>query len=170
MNFFAVLTERGWIVTEHLRGKKRQNFCHFALTENLNVAKNIQTCWDIETYPFKIKVLSQSKKDLQAEKMLKSTSKFTGERHEMGRLRIETKPCKPNKYSSALGQPYLLDWNSEVRHIWERMVFATTSSAKPEKNWQSETCLQCCIKVQRSMSKQQASYQHDVICYTVNWN
>ena len=33
----------------------------------------------------------------------------------------------------------------------ERMVFATPLSAKLEKAWQSKTCLQCCIKLQRSL-------------------
>ena len=36
------------------------------------------------------------------------------------------------------------------RHLWDGMVFATTSSAKPEQAWQSKTCLQCYIKVQRT--------------------
>ena len=33
----------------------------------------------------------------------------------------------------------------------ERIVYA--SSAKPEQAWQSQTCLQCRLKVQRSMPK-----------------
>ena len=37
------------------------------------------------------------------------------------------------------------------RHLRERMVFATPSGAKPEQTWQSKTCLQRCLKVQRSM-------------------
>ena len=37
------------------------------------------------------------------------------------------------------------------------MVFATPSRAKPEPAWQSETCLQCCIRIQRGMPKWQAT-------------
>ena len=43
------------------------------------------------------------------------------------------------------------------RHPREGMVFATPSSAKPEQAWQGKTCLQCCIKVQRSMPKLKAT-------------
>ena len=46
----------------------------------MKVAENIQTWWDIEVYAAKINVVSQSEKELQAQKMLESTRKFTGER------------------------------------------------------------------------------------------
>ena len=39
------------------------------------------------------------------------------------------------------------------RHLQEWMVFAPPHSTKPEQAWQSKTCLQCCLKVQRSMPK-----------------
>ena len=81
---FAVLTELGWVVSGPMAGKRRQNFCHSTFSEDVKVAENIQTWWDIETYASKINVLSQSKKKLQAQKMLESTTKFTGERYEVG--------------------------------------------------------------------------------------
>ena len=83
---FAVLTELGWVVSGHMTGKKSQNVCHFASTEDVKVAENIQSWWDIETYASKIYVLSQSKKEQQAQKFLESTTKFTGERYEVGML------------------------------------------------------------------------------------
>ena len=46
---FAVLTELGWVVIGPMTGKKSQNFCHFAFTEDVKVAENIQLWWDIET-------------------------------------------------------------------------------------------------------------------------
>ena len=92
-----------------MTGKRRQNVCHFAFTEDVKVAQNIQTWWDIETYASKINVVSQSKKELQAEKMLESTTKFTGERYEVGMLWSEPEPNLPNNYSSALGQLYSLE-------------------------------------------------------------
>ena len=55
---FAVLTELGWIVSGLMTGKRRQNVCHFACTEDVKVAENIQTWWDIETYASKINVVS----------------------------------------------------------------------------------------------------------------
>ena len=106
---FAVLTELGWVVSGPMTGKKRQNVCQFAFTEDVKVAENIQTWWDIETYASKINVVSQSKKELQAQKMLESTTMFTGERHEVGMLWSEPEPNLPNNYSSALGQLYSLE-------------------------------------------------------------
>ena len=87
-----------------MTGKKSQNVCHFALTEDLKVAENIQSRWDIETYASKINVVSQSKKAQQAQKFLENTTKFRGERYEVGMLWNETEPNPPNNYSSALGQ------------------------------------------------------------------
>ena len=110
---FAVLTELGWVVSGPMTGKRRQNVCHFAFTEDVKVAENIQTWWDIEKYASKINVVSQSKKELQAQKMLecttKFTTKFTGERYEVGMLWSEPEPNLPNNYSSALGQLFSLE-------------------------------------------------------------
>ena len=64
---------------------------------------------DIETYASKINVVSQSKKQLQAQRMLECTTKFTGVRHEVAMLWGESEPNLPNNYSSALGQLYSLE-------------------------------------------------------------
>ena len=104
---FAVLTELGWVVSGPMTGNR--HVCHFAFTEDVKVAENIQSRWDIETYASKINVVSQSKKEQQTQKFLESTRKFTGERYEMGMLWNETEPNLPNNYSSALGQLYSLE-------------------------------------------------------------
>ena len=106
---FAVLTELGWVVSGPMMGKRRQNVCHFAFTEKVKVAENIQTWWDIETNASKINFVSQSKKELQAEKMLESTTKFTGGRYEVGMLWSEPEPNLPNIYSKALSPLYSLE-------------------------------------------------------------
>ena len=106
---FAVLTELGWVVSGPMTGKKSQNICHFAFTEDVKVAEKIQSLWDIETYASKINVVSQSKNELQAQKFLESTTKFTGERYEVGMLWSEPEPNLPNNYGSALGQLYSLE-------------------------------------------------------------
>ena len=71
---FDVLTELGWVVSGPMTSNKRQNVCHFAFTEDVNVAENIQTWWDIETYASKISFVSQPRKELQAQKMLERSS------------------------------------------------------------------------------------------------
>ena len=106
---FAVLTDLGWVVSGPMTGKRRQNVCYFAFTEDVKVAENIQKWWDIETYASEINVFSQSKKKLQAQKMLESTMKFTGERYEVGMLWSKPEPNLPINYSSALGQLHSLE-------------------------------------------------------------
>ena len=92
-----------------MTGKKSQIVCHFASTEDVKVAENIQSWWDIETYASKTKVVSQSKKEQQAQKFLESTTKFTGEWYEVGMLWSEPEPTLPNIYGSALGKLYSLE-------------------------------------------------------------
>ena len=106
---FAVLTELGWVVSGPMTGKKGQNVCHFAFTEDVKVAEYIQSWSDIETYASTINIVSQSKKEQQAQKFLESTTKFTGERYEVGMLWSQPEPNLPNNYGSALGQLYSLE-------------------------------------------------------------
>ena len=72
----------------------------------MKIAKNIQSWWDIETSASKINVVSKSKNEQRAQKFLESTTKFTGERYEVGMLWSEPKSNLANNYSSALGQLY----------------------------------------------------------------
>ena len=91
-----------------MRGQKSQNLCHFALTDDLKVAANIQSWWEIEPYASKINVVSQSKKQQQAQKFLESMTKFTEERYEVGMLWSDPELNLPNNYGSALGRLYSL--------------------------------------------------------------
>ena len=106
---FAVLTELGWdrVVSRPMTGKRRQNVCHFAFTEDVKVAVNTQIWWDIKTYASKIIVVSLSKMELLAQRMLESTTKFTGDRYVV--VMLWSEPNQPNNYSSALGQLYSLE-------------------------------------------------------------
>ena len=106
---FAVLTELGWVVSGPMTGKKSQNVCHFAFTEDVKVAEIIQSWWDIETYASKKNVVSQSKGEQQAQKFLENTTKFTGERYEVGMLWSQPEPNLSNNYGSALDQLYSLE-------------------------------------------------------------
>ena len=78
--------------------------CHFNFTEDVKLAENFQTWWDIETYASKFNVVNQSKMKLQAQRMLESTTKFTGERYEVRMLWSEPEPNLVDNYSSTLGQ------------------------------------------------------------------
>ena len=112
---FAVLTELGWVISGH-----------FSSTENVKVAENIQSWWDIETYASKLNVVSQSKKEQQAQKFLESTTKFTGERYEVGMLWNEPEPILPKIYSSALGQLHSLEprfqRDPKLKELYQRSI------------------------------------------------
>ena len=60
---FAVLTELGWVVSGPMIVKRRQNFCHYAFTEDVKVVENLKTWWDIENYVAKIIAVSHSVKE-----------------------------------------------------------------------------------------------------------
>ena len=129
---FAILTDLGWVASGLMAGKQIQNICHFAFTEDVKVAANIQSWWDIETYASKKNVVSQSNKEHQAQKFLETTTKFTGEQYEAGMLWSEPEPNLPNNYGSALGQLYSLERrfqrtqiqksciNSQLIQMWKR--------------------------------------------------
>ena len=166
-------------------GQEKTKYLSFCLHWRCESGWKYPKWWDIETCASKINVLSQSKKELQAQKILESTTKFTGERYEAGLLRSEPEPSLPNNYSSALGQLHSLERRFQrdpnlktlyqqsidkdvgihkdigrvrsERHFQERMLFATPSRAKTKQACQSETCLQCGIKVQRGMPKGKAT-------------
>ena len=107
--YFAVLTGLEWVVSGPMAGKKSQNVCHFAFTEDVKMAEYFQSWRDIETYASKITVVSQPKKEQQAQRFLESTTKFTAEQYEVGMLWSEPEPNLPNNYHSALGQLYSLE-------------------------------------------------------------
>ena len=51
-----------------IKGHRRKSICHCTFAEDVKVAKNIQTWWDIESYASNINVASQSKKELKGTK------------------------------------------------------------------------------------------------------
>ena len=59
----ALLMEVGWLVNGAMRGRRGQNVCRFACTVDVNMAENVQSCCDKETYASNINVFSQSRKD-----------------------------------------------------------------------------------------------------------
>ena len=134
----------------------------------------------MKTVASKINVVSQLETKLQAQTTLECTTKFTGERKDVGMIWSKPEPNVANNNSSAWGQLYSLEQRFQrdanlkdlfqqsveigvgihkdigrVRiesHLPERVVFVTPSSTKFEQTGQSKL-LQCCIKEQRSMPK-----------------
>ena len=79
------------------------------MKNDVKMAENIQSWSDIETYASKINVVNQSRKELQAQKMLESATNFADERCEVGMLWSEPEQNLPNNYGSALCQLHSLE-------------------------------------------------------------
>ena len=125
-----------------MTGRRRQNVCHCTFTENVKVTENIHKWWEIETYASKINVVSQSEKELQAQKMLESTTKFTGEPNIVGMLLGEPEPNLPNNYSSALGQLHSLERrfqrNPNLKNLHQQSIDADVEKAFAKISDESE--------------------------------
>ena len=68
------------------------------------LADQVKTWWSMESYASNCSASGRSKEDDKALEMLKATTKFDGERYEVGLLWKNAKPHLPNNYSSAVSQ------------------------------------------------------------------
>ena len=68
------------------------------------LADQVKTWWSMESYASNCSASGRSKEDGKALEMLKATTKFDGERYEVGLLWKNANPNLPNNYSSAVSQ------------------------------------------------------------------
>ena len=68
------------------------------------LADQVKTWWSMESCASNCSVSGRSKEDDKALEMLKATTKFDGERYEVGLLWKNAKLHLPNNYSSAVSQ------------------------------------------------------------------
>ena len=85
-------------------------------------------------YASKIYVVTQSRKELQAQKMLESATNFTtGEWYEVGLLWSEPEPNLPNNYGSALGQLHSLErkfkWDPNLKGLYQQSIHGDFGNA-----------------------------------------
>ena len=103
---WALRTKLGWMLSGHL---PQQDTAKLA-TESLVAAEvdpladQVKTWSSMEPYATDCSVSGRSKENDKALEMLQTTTKFDGERYEVGLLRKNAKPHLPNKYSSAVSQ------------------------------------------------------------------
>ena len=90
---WAVQTKLGWV----LSGPLPQH-------ETAKLADQVKTWWSMESYALNCSASGRSKEDNKTLEMLKATTKFDGERYDVGILWKKAKPHLPNKYSSAVCQ------------------------------------------------------------------
>ena len=103
---WAVRTKLGWM----LSGPLHQQVTGKLATESLVAAEmgpladQVKSWWSMESYASICSVSGRSKEDDKALEMLKATTKFDGERYEVGLFWKNAKPHLSNNYSSAVSQ------------------------------------------------------------------
>ena len=114
---WAVKTKLGWTLCGPLPQQKAVQMTASCVTasEDDALAEQIKTWWDIESYASRCDVSGRSKEDEKALQMLEQTTKFDGERYEVGLLWKRNDPFLPNNYSSALSQMKLLEYRLEKK-------------------------------------------------------
>ena len=114
---WAVKTKLGWTLCGPLPQQTAVQMTASCVTasEDDVLAEQIKTWWDIESYASRCDVSGRSKDDEKALQMLKQTTKFDGERYEVGLLWKRRDPFLPNNYSSALSQTKSLDFRLEKK-------------------------------------------------------
>ena len=84
-------------------------------SENDALTEQIKTWWDIWSYAERCDVFGSSEEDEKALQKLEQTTKFDGERYEVGVLWKRKDPFLPNFYSSTLSQMKSLEYRLEVK-------------------------------------------------------
>ena len=103
---WAVRTKLGWMLSGPLPQQETAKLATESLVaaEVDPLADQVKTWWSMESYAFNCSASGRSKEDDKALEMLKVTTKFDGERYEVGLLWKNAKPHLPNNYSSAVSQ------------------------------------------------------------------
>ena len=107
---WAVKTKLGWTLCGPLPRQKAVQ-----MTEDDLLAEQIKTWWDIESYASRCDVSGRSKDDEKVLLMLEQTTKFHGERYEVGLPWRRRDRFLPNNYSSALSQMKSLEYRLEKK-------------------------------------------------------
>ena len=105
---WAVKTKLGWTLCGPPPQQEAVQMTASCVTasEDVALAEQIKTWWDIESYASRCYVSGRSKEDEKALQMLEQTTTFDGKRYEVRLLWKRNDPFLPNNYSSALNK-----WN-----------------------------------------------------------
>ena len=114
---WPVRTKLGWTLCGPLPQQEATQMTVSCVTasEDDALAEQIKTLWDIESCASRCDVSGRSKEDEKALQMLEQTTKFDGERYEVGLLWKRNDSFLPNKYFSALSQMKSLESRLEKK-------------------------------------------------------
>ena len=95
----------GWTLSGPLKEKQAATLATTATSlSDDKLANQLSKWWDIESYASNSDVSGHSKEEQQAIKTLEQTTRFNGERYEVGLLWREEEVKLPNNFYSAMGQ------------------------------------------------------------------
>ena len=102
---WAVKSKIGWALSGPLSGKQAATRATTATSiADDKLANQLSKWWDIESYASNCDVTEHSEEEQRAIKTLEQTTRFNGERYEVGLLWREDEVKLPNNFYSALGQ------------------------------------------------------------------
>ena len=98
-------SKTGWALSSPLPAKQAATLATKATSiADDKLANQLSKWWDIESYASNCDVTGHSKEEEQAIKTLEQTTRFNGERYEVGLLWQEDEVKLPNNFYSAMGQ------------------------------------------------------------------
>ena len=102
---WAVKSKIGWALSGPLPAKQAATLATTATSiADDKLANQLRKWWDIESYASNCDVTGHSKEEQRAIKTLERTTRFNGERYEVGLLWRENEVKLPNNLYSAMGQ------------------------------------------------------------------
>ena len=102
---WAVKSKIGWALSGPLPAKQAATLETTATSiADDKLANQLSKWWDIESYASNCDVTGHSKEEQRAIKTLEQTTRFNGERYEVGLLWREDEVKLPNNFYSAMGQ------------------------------------------------------------------
>ena len=102
---WAVKSKIGWALSGPLPAKQAATLATTATSiADDKLANQLSKWWDIESYASNFDVTGHSKDEQRAIKTLEQTTRFNGERYEVGLLWREEEMKLPNNFYSAMGQ------------------------------------------------------------------
>ena len=163
---WAVKSKIGWALSGPLPAKQAATLATTATSiADDKLANQLSKWWDIESYASNCDVTGHSKEGQRAVKTLERTTRFNGERYEVG---LWTTPTERRGAKEALPRNHrhrCQRWiRSESRSSWTEwnqrqtaMVFITSSRHKPAQTRKSQKSVQRSSKVSRCSPKRQTS-------------
>ena len=102
---WVVKSNIGWALSGPLPAKQAATLATRATSiADDKLANQLSKWWDIDSYASKCDVTGHSKNERRAIKTLEQTTRFNGERYEVGLLWREEEMKLPNNFYSAMGQ------------------------------------------------------------------